>query len=324
MRKQRRGGVLLGRRQIPDDQHTAGAHTNGPAAVPVEPSEYRERPVPMPSAGTPAKPPRPRIAGPLEAFLRHPVITLLPAIVLVAGAVVLGIQRDPEYNAQARITVGNTNVNPFLLQEVVAGNQAIAASYARAIAAEPVSIAAARDIGIAPGQAADRLTASQVPASTLIEVEAKGGSPRAAVALANSGANALIDYIRQVNRSNEPERLFDQYQKAQAATRRAERRTVALIRSRGDNSRAAAQAKVRQDLARLKAEDLANRYRSASVEAAAASRLTLIAPAADADSDRADVLEQLLIVGAVGGLVLGFALALLRANWRLLGALRRA
>lgn len=323
MRKQRRGGVLLGRRQIPDDRHTAGAHTNGPAAVPVEPSEQRDRRVPMPSSGMAAKPPRPRIAGPLEAFLRHPLLTLLPAMLLVAGAVVLGTQRDPEYTSQARITVGNTNVNAFLIEKVVAGNQAIAGSYARAIAARPVTTAAARDAGIPPGQAADRLTASQVPGSTLIEVEAKGSSPRAAVALANAGATNLIRYVRQVNESDEPDRLFKQYQKAQAAARRAERRTIALLRS-DDNSRAAAEAKVAQDLARLKAEDLANRYRAASAEAEAASRLTLIAPAADSDSDRGEVLEQLLLVTVVGGLVLGFALALLRANWRLLGALRRA
>jgi capsular polysaccharide biosynthesis protein len=291
--------------------------------VPVTPSERGDGSVRIPSAGTAVPPPRPRIAGPLEAFLRHPVLTLLPAILLVAGAVGLGTQRDPEYKSHARITVGNTNVNAFLIEKVVAGNQAIAGSYARAIAARPVAIAAARDAGISPGQAADRLDASQVPGSTLISVQAKGSSPRAAVALANAGATNLITYVRRVNETDEPDRLFKQYQKAQAAARRAERRTIALLR-RDDNSRAAAEAKVAQDLARLKAEDLANRYRAASAEAEAASRLTLIAPAADADSDRREVLEQLLIVSIVGGLVLGFALALLRANWRLLGALRRA
>ena len=324
MRKQRRGGVLLRRREIADDQHTSGAQTNGPAAVPVEPSERGDRGVPAPVAVRPAKRPRPRIAGPLEAFLRHPFVALLPAILLVAGAVFLGIQRDPEYEAQARITVGNTNVNPFLLQEVVAGNQAIAASYARAIAARPVAVAAARDAGISPAQAADRLEATQVVGSTLIQVEGKGRSSRGAVALANAGAQALIGYVRRVNRSNEPQRLFKEYQRAQAAARRAERRTINLLRSSKRESRESTEAKVAQDLARLKAEDLAQRYRAASVESAAASRLTLIAPAAEADSDRRDVLEQLLIVGTVGGLVLGFALALLLANWRLLGTLRRA
>jgi hypothetical protein len=276
----------------------------------------------MPPEDRPPKRPRPRIAGPLEAFLRHPFVTMLPIVLLVAGAVFLGVQRDPEYTAQSRITVGNTDVNPFLLQEVVAGNQAVAASYARAIAAEPVAAAAGREVGISTAQAADRLSATQVPQSTLISVEATGPSSAAAVELANAGAQALIDYIARVNTSNDARSLFRQYQKAQGEARRAEQRTQALLRSSQRNSRKITNARVAQDLAALKASDLANRYRGASLEASAASRLTLIAPAADAASDRREVLEQLLVVGVAGGLVLGFALALLWTNWRVLRTLR--
>ena len=47
-------------------------------------------------------------------------------------------------------------------------------------------------------------------------------------------------------------------------------------------------------------------------------------PAATADSDRGTVLQESLLIGLVAGIVLGFAAALLRANWVLIrGSLAR-
>lgn len=344
--RRRRGGGVLGRSRTRYEPSDGG---NG-SAVPIEPDEpLRGSGAAVPlqplggnagnggsnggdggrtaagaTAAGPVVAPRPRIAGPLEAFLSHPFLTLLPLIALIGAAIALGMERDPEYTAYARITVGNTDVNPFLLQEVVAGNQALAASYARAIEAEPVTRTAAGEIGISPATAAERLSATPIVQSTLIQVQATGPSTAASTALANAGADALIDYVRRVNQTNDADELFEEYQRAQAAARRAERRTQRLLSDRRRNqSRAATEARIEQDLAALKASDLENRYRAASQSASAASRLVLIQPAADADSDRRDVLEQLLIAGAIGGLVLGLGLALLRANWPILRALRR-
>ena len=352
MREQRRRrvGRRIGRSGGAADAHARDTHGNGFPTVPLDPVEYgpgpsvhppRERADddPRPAAipldpvddgrdvrdylSAPAAT-RPRVAGPLEAFLRHPVTTLLPLLLLTAGAAFLGAQRDPEYTAQSRIAVGTTDVSPYLLQEVVAGNQSLAATYSRAIVTEPVVRGAARATRIPPAEAADRLSASQLPGSTLIQVEATGRSQAAAVALANAGAEELIEYVKRLNRTDETAELFKDYKKAQAAARRAERRTQELLHSERRDSPVTTRARIKQDLAALKASNLANRYRAASQSAANNSRLALIAPAAGADSDQRDVFEQLLLVGAVGGLVLGFALALLRANWRVLGALRRA
>jgi uncharacterized protein involved in exopolysaccharide biosynthesis len=84
-----------------------------------------------------------------------------------------------------------------------------------------------------------------------------------------------------------------------------------------------ARAQLVEDSAQLRASDLANRYRAVSLDGSTASRMNLIAPAATADSDRSDVLEQLVVIGAIAGLVLGIGLALLRSNWQLLRTLRR-
>ncbi|HEX8065464.1 MAG TPA: hypothetical protein VF520_02935 [Thermoleophilaceae bacterium] len=266
---------------------------------------------------------RPRLAGPLEAFLRHPFLTLLPVVLLVAGAAYLGGSRDAEYTSKARINVGSADVPAFYLQNVVNGNQALAASYARAIAAAPVTVDAARRVGASPAYAGDHLDASQVAGSTLIQVEATGSSKAAAIALANAGAEALMAYIPRVIASGETRSLFVRFKEAQAAARRAEEHSQRVLKRRGRLSRAFTTARTAEDIAQLRASELGNRYRSASGDASAASRLRLLAPAANADSDRREVLERLIVIGAVAGLLLGLGLALLRSNWTLLRSLRR-
>jgi uncharacterized protein involved in exopolysaccharide biosynthesis len=258
--------------------------------------------------------------------LRHPFLTLLPVVVLVGVAIFLGSSRDAEYTATARVTVGRADLPPFYLQQAMSGNQALAASYATAVDALPVATAAAQQVGVPPTDAADSLSGSQVAGSTLIEVEATGTSSNRAVALANAGSEALIDYIADISETDESRDLFRRYREAQVEVRRAQARVQRILRGGTTKAeeRKLAQAQLTEDSAQLRASDLANRYRAISLDGSTASRLRLIAPAAEADSDRRDVMEQLLVVGAVGGLVLGLALALLRSNWGLLRTLRRA
>ena len=52
--------------------------------------------------------------------------------------------------------------------------------------------------------------------------------------------------------------------------------------------------------------------------------LQLVVPAASAESDEASVLQRSVLIGLVAGLILGVALALLRANGHMVrGALAR-
>src|SRR3954470_6207411 len=159
-------------------------------------------------AGEPPRRPRPHVAGPLEAFLRHPIIAILPVLLLTGGAVYLGVNRDPEYTAKARVNVGRTDVPAYTLQNVVIGNQAIAASYSRVVGTEPVTTRAGRVSGVGADEARHRLSASPVPASTLIQVEATGTNERDAVALANAGAESLIRYVQRIERQGGEQRLL--------------------------------------------------------------------------------------------------------------------
>jgi uncharacterized protein involved in exopolysaccharide biosynthesis len=260
--------------------------------------------------------------GPLEAFLRHPFMTLLPLVLLVAGAVYLGTERDPTYTSNARVNVGRADVPAYTLQGVVAGNTQLAGSYALTIGAAPVAEQAAGETGLTPAQASSRLGATLVPGSTLIQVEAEGPSSREAIALANAGAQALIDYVTDVNRNTESRRFLRQYRDAQREVQGLQRRVERLQRGGRRRRDELGRAQISLDAAQLRASNLANLYRASSIEPTTTSPLTLIAPAAKADSDRRDILEQMIIIGGAAGLILGLGLTLLRSNWGRLRTLR--
>jgi capsular polysaccharide biosynthesis protein len=252
------------------------------------------------------------------------LLTLLPVLLLVGGAVYIGVARDPEYTAKSRVNVGRADVPAFYLQQVTTGNAALAGSYARTISTAPVIRGAAREARIPATEARDALVATPLPSSTLIQVEAKWTSSAGAVALANAAGQSLINYVDRVNRTDESDRLLRRYRKAQAAVQRAQDRVASLFRAQPGQRRVPElrRAQLAVDARTLKASNLASRYRDASVASSNTSQLTLIAPAASAKSDQRQVLERLLIIGLVAGLVLGLALALTSANWHLLRALR--
>jgi hypothetical protein len=206
----------------------------------------------------------------------------------------------------------------------VIGNQAIAASYSRVVSTEPVTTRAGREAGIGAGEARDRLSASPVPSSTLIEVEATGPNERDAVALANAGAESLITYVQRVERAGGSGDLLDRFRAAQRRVARLERRVQSL--SRGPDARRRREqrndAQIDLEAARLTAQNAANTYRLNEGASPASASLSLLAPAADADSDYREKLEQLILLGVAGGLVVGLCLALLRANRRALRSLR--
>jgi uncharacterized protein involved in exopolysaccharide biosynthesis len=141
------------------------------------------------------------------------------------------------------------------------------------------------------------------------------------MALANGAAEAMVDFVIQITKdTDQAQVLFKRYRAAQRRFHKADARVRALVGER--RPAALARARLEADTAKLRAEDLAARYRASTAEAETASSLDVIAPAATTDSDRGDKLQELIVIGAIAGIVLGFGLALLRSNWTLLRSLR--
>jgi capsular polysaccharide biosynthesis protein len=266
--------------------------------------------------------------GPLDAFVRHPFMTLIPMLLVVGAAVAIGLARLPTYTAEARVNVGRINVPAFTLQGVIQGNQTLAASYSRAITAPTVVNAASRATKISPQEATARLSASPVAESTLIRVEATGHAQARAVALANAASRALIRYVAVLNQTSGTEQLLARYGQADRVANLAQRRLnrANRIYAHQKNNRtrnAVVQATVAFDKAKLFATQLAGVYSSSLSEAPGSNLLQLETPAVSASSDASSVLTILILIGAAAGLVLGLALSLLRANRPLLAASRQ-
>jgi capsular polysaccharide biosynthesis protein len=273
------------------------------------------QPTAAPSSSPPDPPTEPGVVGPLEAMLRHKALTVLPAIVLIAAALGMAFARAPKYTAESRLNVGRVNVPAYTLEGVVIGNQTLAVSYARAIVAPDVIRPASRQAGISPATARSRLSATPVPQSTLIRIDAKGPSSSGAIALANSASSALIGYVTKLNRDSEPVAILSQYQAAQRALVRAQRRLAAAGNS---GSARVQQAQLDLQTAQLKASSLDAAYRGSLANQPAPNLVQPLSPATTATSDFDSILQELLLIAAVAGIVLGIALALLRANRDLL------
>ena len=246
--------------------------------------------------------------------MRRPWLTVLPAIVLIAAAVAIGLRRDPVYSAEASINVGRVDVPAFTLQGVTIGNATLAAGYARLVGAPTVVRRAARKAKVSAVDARANLSASPIPNSTVIRVEADGTSGRQAKLLANGASEALISYVKRLTEQQQTSGVLRQFRRAQATTERRQRRLSRLRRTLPAEASAVQQARLDYLTAKLRSDSLGNRYLSKEVSPSPQNLLQLVVPASTSSSDRISVLERLVLVGLVVGLVLGSALALWVAN----------
>jgi uncharacterized protein involved in exopolysaccharide biosynthesis len=143
-----------------------------------------------------------------------------------------------------------------------------------------------------------------------------------AVALANAGSTALIRYAATLNLANpDTGRLLTAYHDAATATARADARTkaaqAAFNRNRNPSNRnALVQANAALGTAQLQEQTLGGAFQASQQGQGSAAALELISRANSASSDRTSKLQIAGFAGLVLGLLVGAALALLRANRR--------
>lgn len=269
----------------------------------------------------------PRI-GPLEAVRRHKLLTVLPPLVFVALALVYSTERTPIYTAEARQTIGRIDVSaPGALAGFQSATRALASSYSRAIVAPEVVDPVARATGLAPGLVRKRLSSTPIPESSVIAVTGTGPSKGQAIAVAGQGARALEAYVAKLNRSNpNGDRLFKEFRRA--SLRQAQLRgDLSELRAGLDGRPAKGAAKqrlskLRQDVA---AADLSvavarENYAVSRRSESNVSILQTISIPQTASSDNSEKAQLALFVALAAGILLGIALASLRANL----AVRRA
>ena len=238
----------------------------------------------------------------------------IPVVALVAVAAVLAFMRTPTYTAESQLTLGQLDVAAQAPSYVTAA-QGLAATYARAIHAGPITQGAAKALHITPLEASTRLQASPVPNTPLFLIDAKGPTAGQATKLANAASHSMVRYVDQLNvNAAAGGRALRQYKSASAsqhdwAIRAALAQQAYARNPSAANRRTLSKASQSRDQAALRAQVLASVYGFAKRTDATSNVLQILAPATTATSDRSAFTQKLLFGGFAIGLALGLALA---------------
>ena len=266
----------------------------------------------------------PERVGVADSARRHWKLIAIPVIVLMLIAVLIAWLRPPEYRAEARLAIGSTSLPSTSLSQAVVGAQSLAAAYSRLIDSQPVHDQAIQNLADFTAARDGILTATPIPEAPIIRVEATGGSAAEAIAFANAGSDALVGYIRGEGRNDrQAAALIDRVEQAVRDVRDAEalqssRQAAFNADPTTEKSRALDGAVANLEGARLKLETARDVYRESQQGRTTSEDVQILNVAGAATSDRSSTLQQLVFIAVVGGLIIGVALAVLRAN-----ALRR-
>jgi capsular polysaccharide biosynthesis protein len=255
-----------------------------------------------------------------EAMKRHWVRAILPVVILVPIAIVIGLGRSPKYTSETHLIVGRLSITNPGLAGFVTATQSLAAAYARAVTASAVTEPVGKELGITPKQVASRLEGSPIQLSPVFRVIAHGASAGQAVALANDTSNALISYVSSLNRENpDGPNLLKRFRAASkefsSANLEMQSAQDNYDHSQTEGNRRALDAAVAvRAQAELEKNTFGVLYTGSEAGQSTASLVSTLNPATTATSDRGSVTQMLVLVAIIAGLVIGLALATARAR----------
>jgi capsular polysaccharide biosynthesis protein len=257
--------------------------------------------------------PLPRI-GVAAALRRYWMLALLPVLVLVPVVGVVAAKRQPKYSAEARLIVGRLNLStPGAVSGFAQAAQDLASTYPLVIYADGVIGPITRELHMRKGAVRSELTATSVPGTSIVRVDATGTSARQAIDLANAASSALVSYLASFTKSDpDAARLR---RRLQAANLAYERATVLVPSASGKSLDATGQQlKANADTARDSVAALNSAFQQAVLNESVSSLLQPVTSASSATSDRSSKLQIALLAALLAGAIIGVALATLRAN----------
>jgi uncharacterized protein involved in exopolysaccharide biosynthesis len=253
------------------------------------------------------------------ALRDHWILFALPIVLLVGAAVAMSLARTPTYTAETELIAGDIDAAPpeALPGYTDAANN-LAETYSRTIRDDEVVRPVARKMGTSPARVRAGLSAASVPESSIFRVIGTAESAGEALRISTLASQVFASNVQEGGRK-EPrsEALLERYREAELEVTRAEARAkhiddelaVTLSDSLREERRQA-----RGDLAaaQVRADGLREKYLARSH--AGATGAEIVERASGAASDRATVLQSQVFIAALGGIVVGLALALFRAN----------
>jgi hypothetical protein len=235
--------------------------------------------------------------SPFQAVVAHPILTLLPILLMVGGAIAFGLTREPTWTSEARLSVGELTPSTQSAPGIAEANQQLASAFSRAIDARRVVTPVSRELGLTSSEVERRLDATPIPESPVLSVSGTGPSERDAVAIARSGTSSLVRYIRRLgDTAPEERRLLGELTEARREVARLQEQSVVD----GPNPDL--------DAAQLRAEALESQYLEITRHPGS-TPVTELNPAEAGTSDRETVLKLAIVVAALAGIAVGAALA---------------
>jgi hypothetical protein len=255
-------------------------------------------------------------ASPLRAVLRHPLLTIAPAVLLVVAAFAVAKTRSPIYTAQSRVAIGSFSPSQDAAPGAAYAGTQFASAYSRAITAHDVVAPVAKQTGLRADQVAGRLTATPIPDSPLLQISGTGPSQDAAMKVTNAATDALLAYVRRADTTGaQAQELLDRYHAAQAEADRAASQVSVRQRSanRAPNSqdarRALTKSQTRADTLDLRARALRSSYLQQAQSESSGIPVRTLNAAGSATSDGGKTLKLVVTIAVLAGLVIGVALA---------------
>lgn len=251
---------------------------------------------------------------PFESWRRHWVLGTLMILLFGAVGIGAGLLTPVTWTAESRVAVGSGDLTSGAVAGFPLAASQLASNYARYV----------NDSGVAgnpvPGNV--ELSASQIPDSNVIRIEATSTDPNAAKAAANDTAQKLMDAVNNTGTPTVDQiysdftKAADDTAKAESAVSAAQRALDVLINkdaSKGSISDArdkvtAATAKAAKT--GLVSDSLRQKYMSMVAGSSTTAAKLMLARTADTlSSNRTSLVSRYGLVGLAVGAVVGLLLA---------------
>jgi hypothetical protein len=243
---------------------------------------------------------------------------MLPVLVLAGLGVAAGLRRSPTYTATAENVVEALSPSVAQLPGAIQAAQDLASNQSRLIDSDAIAGPLARRFDTTSGYIESSVSATPVPDSTVIRIQADGPEASDAVRLANAAARTFADYVNEQTRTDEEgDEVLEQYREASAAYQRELAAKQGVDRA-GDAASPTERLRAASalDAAQLRREALSAQYQTVVQSHGSAPTVKTFVVARDASSDRWTTLEIYVVLGVVVGFVIGAAFATLLANRR--------
>ncbi|MCC6496401.1 MAG: hypothetical protein IT193_09095 [Propionibacteriaceae bacterium] len=253
-----------------------------------------------------------RATGPFESWRRHWVLGTLVTVLFGAAGAAAGFLMPVTWTAEARVAVGSGDLTSGAIAGFPLAASQLASNYARYV----------NDSGVAGNPVPENveLSASQIPDSNVIRIEAKSADPEAARAAANETAQQLMDAVNS-NGDEQLTQVYDAFTEAAQDDAAAESDLAAaqhtldrLLAADASNARIrdardeVTEASAKAARTGLLSDSLRQKYTAMVANTSTAAQLKLARTADSLASNRNSLVTRYGLLGLAGGAVISLLL----------------